>query len=480
MRQLIYRLTEPTASIPDARKIFSNHDLKLLILPLFLEQLLEVLVGVSDTFMVSYAGEAAVSGVSLVNMFNTVFIFLFSALAAGGAVVVSQYIGSRDEKNGNLSAGQLVMIAAVFSAAVMIFSLVLNRQLLRLLFGEVDQDVMEACVTYLRISAYSYPAIAVYNAGAAIYRSMGKTNVTMNISLAANGINIVGNAIGVFVFHAGVAGVAYPSLFARTFSAAVILVLCFRRGKNKIQKQEAMARKDLSNFIRVRLEWKNIFRLEGTMVKRILGIAVPNGIENGLFQLTKVALSSITALFGTTQIAANGVAQSFWSVAALMGTALGLAFVTVIGQCMGAGDTEAAEYYMRKLLRITFLASILWNGLILLAAPFVLRGYAISDEAAHLVVILVIIHNIFNALFYPLSGALANGLRAAGDVKYTMYVSIFSTIGCRVVFSVLFGICLNLGVIGIAFAMCLDWMIRAAFFWIRFQRGKWKEFRVIG
>ena len=216
------------------------------------------------------------------------------------------------------------------------------------------------------------------------------------------------------------------------------------------------------------------------MVKRILSIAVPNGIENGLFQLTKVALSSITALFGTVQIAANGVAQSFWSVAALMGTALGLAFVTVIGQCMGAEDTEAAEYYMKKLLRITFLASILWNALILAATPLVLKGYALSDEAADLVVVLVIIHNIFNALFYPLSGALANGLRAAGDVRYTMYVSIFSTIGCRVVFSVLFGIFLDLGVIGIAFAMCLDWMIRAMFFWIRFWRGKWKEFRVIG
>ena len=171
--------------------------------------------------MVSYAGEAAVSGVSLVNMFNTVFIFLFSALAAGGAVVVSQYIGSHDEKNGSLSAGQLVMIAAVFSTAAMIFSLALNRQLLRLLFGEADRDVMEACVTYLQISAYSYPAIAVYNAGAAVYRGMGKTRVTMNISLAANGINIAGNAIGVFVFHAGV---AYPSLIARTFSEVVILL----------------------------------------------------------------------------------------------------------------------------------------------------------------------------------------------------------------------------------------------------------------
>ena len=462
MRQMIYRLTEPAKTIPEERKLFTDHDLKVLILPLFLEQLLEVLVGVADTFMVSYAGEAAVSGVSLVNMFNTVFIFLFSALASGGAVVVSQYIGSRDRDNGNLSAGQLVMVSVVFSAAAMILSLIFNRQLLSVLFGEVDKEVMTACVTYLRISAYSYPAIAIYNAGAAVCRSMGKTNVTMNISLAANGINIVGNAAGVFVFHAGVAGVAYPSLIARSFSAVVILILCFR------QREQ------------VRLLWKNIFRWEGRMVRRILGIAVPNGIENGLFQLVKVALSSITALFGTVQIAANGVAQSFWSVAALMGTALGLAFVTVIGQCMGAGDTEAADYYMRKLLRITVLASILWNGLILLTTPIILRGYALSAGAEYLVVLLVIIHNIFNALFYPFSGALANGLRAAGDVKFTMYVSIFSTIGCRVVFSILFGILLGMGVVGIAFAMCLDWMIRALFFWVRFRRGKWKAFRVIG
>lgn len=219
------------------------------------------------------------------------------------------------------------MAATVFSVAVMVFCLVLERQLLRLLFGEADGDVMEACVTYLRISACSYPAIAIYNAGAAIYRSMGKTGVTMKISLAANGINIAGNAAGVFLFHTGVAGVAYPSLIARSFSAVVILILCFKRQNE------------------VCLRGRNLFCVDGGMVRRILGIAVPNGIENGLFQLTKVALSSITALFGTVQIAANGVAQSFWSVAALMGTSLGLAFVTVIGQCMGAGDTEAAVLY---------------------------------------------------------------------------------------------------------------------------------------
>ena len=216
------------------------------------------------------------------------------------------------------------------------------------------------------------------------------------------------------------------------------------------------------------------------MIRKILGIAVPNGIENGLFQLIKVALSSITALFGTVQIAANGVAQSFWSVAALMGTALGLAFITVIGQRMGAGDRQAADYYMRKLLRITFLASVLWNGVILLISPMVLQGYALSPQARRLTLVLILIHNIFNALFYPLSGALSNGLRAAGDVKFTMYVSIFSTIVCRVVFSVIFGIWMDMGVIGVALAMCLDWGLRALLFWLRFKKGKWKEFQVIG
>lgn len=461
MKEQLMRLIEPKKGLEETRKIFSDHDLKVLIVPLFFEQLLEVLVGVSDTFMVSYAGEAAVSGVSLVNMFNTIFIFLFSALAAGGAVVISQYIGCRDRENGNFSSGQLVMISAVFSVLIMAAVLIFNRSLLRLLFGEVDGPVMEACVTYLRISAYSYPAIAVYNAGAAMYRSMGKTDVTMYLSVAANVINIVGNAVGVFVFHAGVAGVAYPSLIARSFSAIVIIILCFKENNQ------------------VCLKFRNIFRWSGSMLKRILGIAVPNGIENGLFQLAKVALSSITALFGTVQIAANGVAQSFWSVAALMGTSVGLAFVTVIGQCMGAGDREAADYYMKKLLRITFLASILWNGLILILSPLILRGYALSAEAARLVLILILIHNVFNSMFYPLSGALSNGLRAAGDVKFTMFVSVFSTIGCRIVFSVIFGIYFNLGVIGVALAMCLDWGIRAVMFYERFRKGKWKQFKVI-
>ncbi len=461
IKHKVLKIIEPKEQLPNARKLFSNHDLKVLIVPLFLEQLLTVLVGIADTFMVSYAGEAAVSGVSLVNMFNTVFIYLFSALTAGGAVVISQYIGNGHGKNGRTACGQLIMAASVFSLFILVLVLLGNRSLLRLLFGEVEPDVMDACVTYLKISAYSYPAIAIYDAGAAIYRSMGKTSTTMTISLLSNGINIIGNSIGIFVFHAGVAGVAYPSLIARTFSAVVIMILCFKK----------------TNI--VYLQWKNIFHWDFAMIKRILGIAIPNGIENGLFQLAKVALSSITALFGTVQIAANGVAQSFWSMAALMGTSMGLAFVTVIGQCMGAGDTKAADYYMKKLLRITFLTSILWNGAILLAAPLILKGYALSPEAASLVLQLILIHNIFNAGFYPVSGALSSGLRAAGDVKFTMFVSLFSTVICRVVLSIVFGIWLNLGVIGVALAMCADWGIRTVFFGFRYCSQKWKQFHVI-
>lgn len=209
--------------------MFSNKDLKRLIVPLFLEQLLVILVGLADTFVISFAGESAVSGVSLVNSFNTIFIFLFAALASGGAVIVSQYIGGKKQETAGESASQLFMASLLFSLGIMAFVLLFGYPLMRFLFGKVEQDVMEACLVYLRISAYSYPALAVYNAGAALFRSIGKTTVTMYLAVLSNLINIAGNIFGVFVLHAGVAGVAYPSLIARTFSAVAVTILCFRK-----------------------------------------------------------------------------------------------------------------------------------------------------------------------------------------------------------------------------------------------------------
>lgn len=442
-------------------ELFSNAALRAMIIPLFFEQLLAMLVGMADTLVISYAGEAAVSGVSLVNQFNTIFIYFFTALASGGAVVISQYIGKQDTGQAGKASSQLLRFSTLFSVVLMVLILLGNQRILRVMFGRVDPDVMQACITYLRISAYSYPAIAIYNSGAAVYRSLGNTKTTMYISIVSNIINVIGNIIGVFVLHAGVAGVAYPSLIARVFSAVAITWLCFDKKKTVSYRMDQLLARD------------------GKLLKSILGVAIPNGTENGIFQLVKVALSSIVALFGTYQIAANGVAQSIWSLAALAGVAMGPVFITVIGQCMGAGDTDEAERYFYRLVKLTLLISFVWNAFVLLLTPAFMQVYSLEPQTKALVLKLVLIHNLFNAFAFPLSGALPNGLRAAGDIRYTMIVSIASTIAGRLVLSYVLGVMLNLGVIGIALAMAADWTIRAVIFWVRLRSGAWKKFRVI-
>lgn len=432
-----------------------------MILPLLMEQFLLMLVGLADTMVVSYAGEAAVSGVSLVNSFNTIFINLFTALASGGAVVVSQYIGRRDMKMASESSSQLLMVATVFAVVISIPVLIWKVPLLKGLFGKVEPDVMEACKTYLRISVYSFPALGIYNAGTALYRSIGKTSVTTKISIVSNLINVAGNLIGVFVFRAGVAGVAYPSLIARTFSAVVITLLCFREKE-------------------VRYVGRWIFQWNRELLKKMLSIAIPNGVESGIFQFVKVALSSVVALFGTYQIAANGISQSIWSVAALISVTMGPVFITVIGQCMGAGDIRQAEYYFRKLTKVTVCISVAWNTLIFLITPLLIKIFAVSRQTGQMILYLVLIHNIANAVVFPFADPLGKGLRAAGDAMFTMGISLFTTIGVRLILSILLGIVLDLGVIGIALAMCLDWTVRGVIFWIRFRQGKWKTYRVIG
>lgn len=432
-----------------------------MILPLLMEQFLLMLVGLADTMVVSYAGEAAVSGVSLVNSFNTIFINLFTALASGGAVVVSQYIGRRDMKMASESSSQLLMVATVFAVVISIPVLIWKVPLLKGLFGKVEPDVMEACKTYLRISVYSFPALGIYNAGTALYRSIGKTSVTMKISIVSNLINVAGNLIGVFVFRAGVAGVAYPSLIARTFSAVVITLLCFREKE-------------------VRYVGRWIFQWNRELLKKMLSIAIPNGVESGIFQFVKVALSSVVALFGTYQIAANGISQSIWSVAALISVTMGPVFITVIGQCMGAGDIRQAEYYFWKLTKVTVCISVAWNTLIFLITPLLIKIFAVSRQTGQMILYLVLIHNIANAVVFPFADPLGKGLRAAGDAMFTMGISLFTTIGVRLILSILLGIVLDLGVIGIALAMCLDWTVRGVIFWIRFRQGKWKTYRVIG
>ena len=441
--------------------MFTNKDLRNLIIPLFIEQFLLMFVGIADTFVVSFSSEADVSGVSLVTSFNTVLIFLFTALSSGGAVIISQYIGSRNGKAASRSSGQLLMVSTVISVIMAALILVFHTQLLRLLFGRIEADVMTACESYLRITTMSLPFLAVYDAGAALCRSIGKTDVTMNVSIAANIVNVIGNCAGVFLLNMGAVGVAWPSLISRVLSAAAVTAYCFKK----------------QNPVRYRLA--DILAWDGSLLKKIMGIALPNGVENGVHQLVKVALSSMVALFGTYQIAANGVAQSIWSLASIMGLAMAPVYTTVIGQCMGARDIDAANFYFKKLNKITLALSILWNALIFAVTPLIVRCSAISSEAKELVIWLVLINNIFNGLAYPFAGSLGNGLRAAGDVKFTMIVSITLTIAARLFFSALFGLRLGWGVIGVAIGMSIDLVFRGAIFLWRLKSQKWTQFQLV-
>ena len=458
---IIRLLIEPRQQIDEERKRFSDAALKAMIVPLVAEQLLQMVVGLADTMMVSYAGEAVVAGVGLDTMIYTIFIYLFTAISAGGSVVVAQYIGSRDRQRGNLAASQIFHLAGVVSLACMALMLLFGGWLLERMYPATEPETMAACKTYMWIVALSFPANALYNAGSAIYRTMGKTSVTMKVSLLANLVNVAGNAIGIFVLRAGAAGVAWPTTISWYVAAIVMTALCFRKQSE------------------VRVAWRSMLKPDAVMRRRILGIAIPNSIENTLFQAAKVVLGILVATFGTSQIAANTTGQTFWSLAACMGVAMSTVFITVIGQCVGAGDEVAAEWYMRKLTRLSVVLAVLWNAAVMALTPMLLPLYDLSAETKRLILIIVAIHNLFSATVQPFAMPLSSGLRAAGDVKFTMWASIFCTVFCRTLFSIILAKWLGMGVIGIALAMALDWCIKAGLDIWRFRSGRWKNRHVI-
>lgn len=441
--------------------MFSNKALKKLILPLIIEQILIMAVGVADTVMVSYAGEVAISGVGLVDMFNNLIITVLAAIDAGGAIIVSQYIGNKDRKNANKASSQLLTITIVIATVIMLGCLVFHRILLSTFFGAIEMDVMKAATTYFLISAISFPFLGVYNSAAALYRSMEKTRTTMYVSILMNIINVVGNYIGVFILHAGVAGVAVPTLISRIVAAIIMFALSLNS----------------SNLVYVKI--KNVFAWNQEMISRILKIAVPNGIENGLFTLGRVLVTSIVALFGTSQIAANSVAGSIDQIAVVVVNAINLGIVVVVGQCIGANDYEQAKYYIKKLMKISYIVTGIIGSAVILLLPWILNLYSLSSEARNLTFILVIMHNIMATALHPTAFVLPNGLRAAGDVKFSMVVGIVSMILFRLGAAVLFGIIFNLGIIGVWVAMGSDWLCRSVCFVIRFIKGKWRQFKVI-
>ncbi len=437
--------------------LFSKVQLRKLIIPLIIEQILAVTVGMADTIMVSTVGEAAISGVSLVDMINGLLLAVFAALATGGAVVTAQYIGGRKIEKACESAKQLLIIAFVIAISIMVICLVVNRGILRLLFGSIDHDVMGNASTYFLISSLSFPFMALYSAGAALFRVMGNSKISMKVSILMNAINIVGNAICIYGLKMGVEGAAIPTLISRAVAAVVIIKLIFN-------KQNQVHVRDLHMIP----DWK--------MIKNILHIGVPSGIENGLFQMGRLLVVSIIAKFDNIQIAANAVANSIDGMGCIAGQAMSLAMITVIGQCVGAQDENQVRYYTKKLLRLTYLITFIINSCILLSLPWILQIFNLKAETRELSFILIMIHNGFAILLWPSAFTLPNALRACNDVKFVMYTSIFSMCMFRIVFSYIFGLGLGMGAIGVWIAMLMDWVFRVGCFIWRFASGAWRKY----
>ncbi len=441
--------------------MFSDSGLKKLIFPLIVEQILLMAVGLADTMMVSKVGETAISGVALVDMINNLIIIILAAISTGGTIVVSQYMGNNNRKKADMSASQLVTLTFLMSIILSILCIFFHKVLLNLLFGSIETEVMDAAIIYFLVSSLSFPFLGLYNSSAALYRVMGKTGITMRISILINILNVIGNAVGVFILKAGVLGVAVPSLVSRMIGALIILILALNP----------------QNSIHIKL--KEMIRVDKEIMSKILSVSIPSGIENGLFQMGRILVTSIVAMAGTVHIASNGVANSIDQIAIVVVNAINLAIITVVGQCIGAEDYEQASYYIKKLMKISYIVTAILNIAVLIILPAVLSLYSLSSETLKLTYTLIISHNLMAFLLHPTSFVLANGIRATGDVKYTMYVGIISMLIFRLGTAYLFGVLLGLGVIGVWIAMGMDWTGRSLAFLYRFKSGKWKSYRIV-
>ncbi len=433
-----------------------------LLIPLIIEQFLAITIGLADTIMVSSGGEAAISGVSLVDQINVLLIQTFAALSTGGAVVISQYVGRNERENGCKAAKQLILISLYVSVAIMALCLIFCPAILSAIFGSVEESVMQNCKTYFYVSVVSYPFLALYNSGSAIYRSIGKSGVTMVVSVIMNAVNLAGNAIFIYGCGMGVFGAAFATLISRVLGGVVMFVLAQNK-RNPVYASNMLS-----------------FRLDFAFIRRILYIGVPNGIEGGMFQIGKLMVSRVVAFLGTSAIAANSVAGTVSMVSNIPGSAIGLALVTIVGQAMGAKMPRVAEKYTKKMLLLTFLLMNALNVIIFIFAPNIVSLYSkITPRAAEDAVEIIRLFCLISSVMWPLAFTLPNCLRAAGDVKFTLAVSMSSMWVCRVALCYLLCYYFGFGIEGVWYAMYADWVARILFFTVRFVRGKWKSFKVI-
>ena len=446
----------------EVRKInieFSDRDLRRLIVPLVIEQLLAITVGLFDSVMVSQVGEAAISAVSLVDTVNVLLVNAFAALATGGAVIAGQYLGRRETVKAGHSGAQLLLFMGEASLLIMVLFYLAKGFVLGVVFGRVEPDVAAYANTYYIIVEASIPFLAIYSAGAALFRVMGNSKISMWVSLLMNLINVAGNALLIFGFRMGVEGVAIPTLVSRAVGAVMMVVLLRRPG------------------LPLRVE-KFTLRHDRYVVKNILRFGVPNGLESSMFQLGKILLLSTVAVLGTASVAANAMGNTICTFQCVPGNALGLAMVTVVSRCVGAGNYEKARFYTKKLMKATYF--FMWGSIALVLAllPLIMRLYNVSDQAAEYARQIIWMHGIAAAVLWPASFTLPQALRAAGDTRFTMVVSTASMWTLRVGLGVLLGRFWGFGVLGIWMAMFADWALRVSFFLPRFLGHKWETMGV--
>ena len=455
----MFKKNEENQSIEgsDAELMFSNRFLVKLLWPLFVEQFLIFAVGLVDSVMVASVGEAAVSAVSLVDSIMALLITVMTALATGGAVVVGQFLGQKKKEEAGKAADQLLLFVLVLSLFIIAFMYIMKDLLLDLIFGDIEDEVMAYCNTYYLIVVASVPFIAVYNVGSALFRSTGNSKMSMNVSLLMNAINVAGNAMLIYGFHRGVEGVAIPTLVSRAV-AALIMYVCLRNQN-----------------LEVHISRRFVFKFNGGLVKNILKIGIPNGVENSMFQLGKMILLSLVSGFGTASIAANAVSNAVAMIAVLPGMAVGYGIVSVISRCVGSGDYIQVKYYAVKLIKWAYMLLIIVNVVIVLLIPVIMNIYGLSEETASIASKIILFHSIWAVTIWPLSFSIPNVLRAASDVMYTMVVGVGSMWIFRICCGFLLGKTLGLGVFGVWISMIIDWAVRSICFVARYKRGKWKE-----
>ena len=441
--------------------LYSNKALLALFIPLLIEYALEFFVGLADSVMVASLGEAAISGVSLVDFLVQLLIFSFSALATGGAVVAGQYLGDKQVEKAQNSATQLVWFSTILSTVLMILVIILRRFLIGLLFGQIEADVWTNADLYLYIVALSIPFIAIYNAGAAIFRTTNDASLPMKILLVCDILNVIGNAICIYYLGWDVRGVAIPTVISRALSA--ILILHFAVDD------------DYKLHIKKTLRHKFDFNI----LRKVLKVGIPYGVENGLFQLGRILVLSLVSTFGTMAIAANSVGYAIGIFSVLPGFAINLGLTAVISNCVGANDYEQARYYNKKCLVIVFISHVVINVIIFALLPFILNVYNLSAQTAVMTTEMVIWHGIFAIIIWPLSFTLPSTFRGAGDSKSVMYISLAVMFTCRIALSYVIADWMGIGVFGTWIAMFIDWYVRAGIYIYRYFSNKWTKYRVV-